>query len=75
MSPELLHTMDNAKEPLKKKMIYYGGLILLVLVALYLVRKVFNPLAIVSELYNKSMDDIGHIAFASNEVPDNFYRP
>lgn len=67
--------MDNPNVPMKKKLIYYGGLTLLLLIALYLVRNVFNPLAIVSELYNKSMDDIGHVAFATNEVPDNFYRP
>jgi hypothetical protein len=59
----------------KKRLITYSGLLFLLLVALYLLRNVFNPLSGLKYNYDIFMDSIQAYAFSNNEVPSDYHRP
>jgi hypothetical protein len=67
--------MDSGTPSTNKKTVYYGGLLVLLLVALYLIRNVFDPVAGARNLYATAMDTMGGAAFNTYVVPDNYYRP
>lgn len=58
-----------------KQLIIYGGYLILIIVALYFARNVFNPIAESKKIYAALMDSMGGAAFNTYVVPDNFYRP
>jgi hypothetical protein len=55
--------------------ILYGGGLILIITALYLLRNVFHPLAGAKNLYATLMDSMGGAAFNTYVIPDNFHRP
>lgn len=58
-----------------KEVIFYGGILILILTALYLARGAFDPVAGAKNLYASIMDSVSGRAFNDYSVPDNFYRP
>ena len=58
-----------------KQLILYGGYLILIIIAIYLARNVFNPIAESKKLYATLMDSLGGAAFNTYVVPDNFHRP
>ena len=58
-----------------KEVILYGGILILILTALYLARGAFDPVAGAKNLYASMMDAVSGRAFNDYSVPDNFYRP
>ena len=58
-----------------KEVTFYGGILILILTALYLARGVFDPVTGAKNLYASMMDSVSGKAFNDYTVPDNFYRP
>ena len=58
-----------------KEVTFYGGILILILTALYLARGAFDPVAGAKNLYASIMDSVSGRAFNDYSVPDNFYRP
>ena len=54
--------------------ILYGGGLILIITALYLLRNVFHPLAGAKNIYAIMMDSLGGAAFNTYVIPDNFHR-
>ena len=56
--------------------IYYGGLTIIMLIGIYLVRNYIQGIyTYTTHVYNTLWDKIGNIAFDTYIVPDNYYRP
>ena len=58
-----------------KHLIIYGGYIILIIFAFYLLRNTFNPLTESKKMYAILMDSMGGAAFNTYVTPDNFHRP
>ena len=63
-----LYTMD-------KEVIFYGGILILILTALYLARGTIARVTGVKDLYASIMDSMSGKAFNTYTVPDNYFRP
>ena len=59
-----------------KEVIFYGGILILILTALYLARGAFGSVGGgAKDLYASIMDSVSGAAFNTYVIPDNFHRP
>jgi len=57
-----------------KEAIFYGGILILILTAMYIARGALDPVTGAKDLYASIMDSVSGKAFNDYTVPDNFYR-
>ena len=59
-----------------KEAIFYGGILILILTALYLARNTFGSVGGgAKDLYASMMDSVSGRAFNEYTLPDNYFRP
>ena len=58
-----------------KEVIFYGGILILILTAMYIARGALDPVAGAKDLYASIMDSVSGAAFNTYVIPDNFHRP
>jgi hypothetical protein len=65
----------NSPTTTKQLAIFYGGSLILILVAIYLLRHSLYPItSAVQAAYADAMDSLSGRAFNTYVVPDNFHR-
>lgn len=70
--------MTDATSPTTTKQIaiFYGGVLILILVAIYLLRHLLHPITSAGQTaYSSAMDSLSERAFNTYVTPDNYHRP